>query len=308
METTATSHAEVSAPASAPERAGVRMWRDALGSPVSSAVTALLFVVLFANPMQKLAWDWWNNPEAGHGLLLAPLALWFIYRGRIRDDARPAVKLGLLILAGAVLIRYASGLAAELYTMKMSMVMALGGLVVYAYGFRQLLQWWLPFTLLWLSVPLPELVTAGLALPLQFQASRMGAALLEWRDIPVRLDGNVIRLPGHTLFVAEACSGLRSITSLLALSVLLGGMILNGPLSRGLLILVAIPIAIVINAVRVFLTGFLVLFIGPEFGEGFMHTTEGWLMFLVAFAMLGLAAWLIGRGASLFTRLRTSHA
>ncbi|HEX5581480.1 MAG TPA: exosortase/archaeosortase family protein [Gemmatimonadaceae bacterium] len=298
----------MAAPAQPPERAGVQMWRDALSAPVPAALTALTFVILFAKPMRLLAWDWWNNPEAGHGLLLAPLSLWFIWRGSIRPDARPNQALGTVMLIGAVVVRYAAGLAAELYTMKVSMVLALAGLVVFAYGFRQLLRWWLPFTLLWLSVPLPELVTAGLALPLQLQASRMGAALLEWRDIPVRLDGNVIRLPGHTLFVAEACSGLRSITSLLALSVLLGGMVLNGPLTRGLLILVAIPIAIVINAIRVFLTGFLVLFIGPEFGEGFMHTTEGWLMFLVAFALLGAAAWVISRGATLATRMRTSHA
>jgi exosortase len=304
METTATSPAEL-APATAPvDRAGPRMWRDASGSPVPAALATLLFIILFAKPMRLLAWDWWNNPEAGHGLLLAPLALWFIWRGSIRDDAHGAVRIGTAMLVGAVLVRYASGLAAELYTMKMSMVLALAGLVVFAYGFRQLLQWWLPFTLLWLSVPLPELVTSGLALPLQFQASRMGAALLQWRDIPVLLDGNVIRLPGHTLFVAEACSGLRSITSLLALSVLLGGMVLPGALSRSLLVLAAIPIAIVINAVRVFLTGFLVLFVGPEFGEGFMHTTEGWLMFLVAFAMLGAAAWLISRGVSLIATWR----
>ncbi|HEY0969918.1 MAG TPA: exosortase/archaeosortase family protein [Gemmatimonadales bacterium] len=286
----------------------MRMWRDIQAAPIPAALTALTFVILFAKPMRLLASDWWNNPEAGHGLLLAPLSLWFVWRGTVREDAKPNVAIGIAMLIGAVLVRYASGLAAELYTMKMSMVLALAGLVVFAYGFRQLLQWWLPFTILWLSVPLPELVTAGLALPLQFQASRMGAALLEWRDIPVRLDGNVIRLPGHTLFVAEACSGLRSITSLLALSVLLGGMVLNGPLTRGLLIVLAIPIAIVINAIRVFLTGFLVLFIGPEFGEGFMHTTEGWLMFLVAFALLGATAWLIGRGANLATRLRTGHA
>src|SRR5690606_30017497 len=128
------------------------------------------------------------------------------------------------------------------------------------FGFRQAMRWWLPFVLLWLSVPLPELVTSQLALPLQLRASQMGAALLAWRDIPVLLDGNIIHMPGQKLFVAEACSGLRSLTSLIALAVLMGALWLKRPGTRILLLLLAIPIAIVINGVRVFLTGFLVYF------------------------------------------------
>lgn len=282
-----------------------RLVRDLLASPVPAAVAALLFVLLFAKPMQLLARDWWNNPEAGHGLLLAPLAVWLVWRDGVREGARPNVRLGLLMIFAAVVVRYMAGLAAELYTMRMSMVLALAGLTVFAYGFRQLLAWWLPFTLLWLSVPLPELVTSALALPLQFKASEMGASLLRWRDIPVRLNGNVIQLPGgHSLFVAEACSGLRSLTSLIALGVLLGGMVLRSPISRVLLVLVAIPIAIVINGFRVFLTGFLVFFVSPEMGEGFMHTTEGWLLFLVSFVLLGVASWVIGRGEGFLRRRR----
>ena len=293
------------APAARPSLLDHRLIRDVMGSPVVSATTALFFLLLFARPMRLLARDWWSNPEAGHGLLLAPLALWLIWRTPIRADAAPQARLGLLMVVGGVLVRYMSGLAAELYTMRMSMVLALAGLVVFAYGFRQLLRWWLPFTLLWLSVPLPELVTSALALPLQFKASEMGAGMLAWRDIPVRLDGNVIMLPGgHKLFVAEACSGLRSLTSLLSLGVLLGGMVLRWPVSRVLLVLAAIPIAILINGVRVFLTGFLVFFVSPEMGEGFMHTTEGWLMFLIAFIMLGSAAWIIGRGEGFLLRRR----
>ncbi len=260
---------------------------------VPFALAAITFVILFSRPAQLLARDWWNDPEAGHGLLLAPLALWFAWKSGIRDDARPNVALGVAILLGAVLLRYMSGLAAELYTMRISMVGALVGLTVFVYGIRQALHWWLPFVMLWLSVPLPELVTSQLALPLQFRASQMGAALLAWRDVPVLLDGNVILMPGQKLFVAEACSGLRSLTSLIALAVLMGALWLKRPWFRILLLVLAIPIAIVINGIRVFLTGFLVFFVSPEMGTGFMHTTEGWLLFLVSFALIGAAAGVI---------------
>lgn len=253
-------------------------------------VTALAFVVLFLDPATLLVRDWWTNPEAGHGLLLAPVAGWLAWKKGWVGAARPSVGLGLLILGGAVLLRTVSELAAELFTMRFSMVAAAVGLVVYYRGIRQALAWWLPFVLLALAIPLPELVTSTIALPLQFRASRMGAALLEWRQVPVRLTGNVIDIPGHRLFVTEACSGLRSLTALLSIGFLMGGLWLTRFWSRALLILLAIPIAVLINGVRVFLTGFLVYFVDPKMGEGFMHTTEGWLLFLVSLVFIGAAA------------------
>jgi exosortase len=252
-------------------------------------VTGLAFVLLFMRPAALLARDWWTNPEAGHGLLLAPVAIWLAWKQGVRTDARPDPGLGIAILMAAILLRTVSELAAELFTMRLSMLGAAMGLVVYFYGVRQLVAWWLPAVLLVLSIPLPELATSALALPLQFRASRMGAALLEWRHIPVRLSGNVIDLPGQRLFVTEACSGLRSLTALLSLAFLMGGLWLGRVWSRALLILAAIPIAVGINGVRVFLTGFLVYFVDPKLGEGFLHLTEGWLLFLVSLTLIGLA-------------------
>jgi exosortase len=172
------------------------------------------------------------------------------------------------------------------------MIMAIAGLTTYRYGVRQVLHWWLPFALASLAIPLPELVTQALALPLQFRASRMGAALLGMRHVPVVLSGNVIRLPGHELFVTEACSGLRSLTALISVAVLMSALVLRSIAGRIALVLLAIPIAIVVNGFRVFMTGFLVFFVGPEFGKGFMHLTEGWLLFLVSMSALALVAWL----------------
>ena len=253
-------------------------------------LTAALFTVLFARPAVLLARDWWTNPEAGHGLLLAPVAIWLAWKQGLRKSFQPAPLLGGLLLLFAVLVRATADLAAELFTLRMSLVLAGVGVIVYYRGLRQVLAWWLPLVLLTLSIPLPELVTSALALPLQFKASALGTKLLEWRQVPVRLSGNIIEIPGHQLFVTEACSGLRSLNALLALSVLMGGLWLNRVLPRVLLVLVAIPIAILINGVRVFLTGFLVYFVDPKLGEGFMHVTEGWLLFLVSLLLTSLAA------------------
>jgi len=256
--------------------------------------TAVAFAVLFAKPIYLLARDWWTMPEAGHGLLLAPVAIWMAWRSGIGPDAKPNRTLGITLLLLAIAVRTASGLAAELFTMRGSVVIALAGITAYEFGFRQLLRWWLPFALICLSIPLPELITQTLALPLQFKASRMGAALLEMRSVPVRLAGNVIQLPGRELFVTEACSGLRSLTALLSMSVLLGALVLKKPVTRMALLLFAVPVAIVVNGIRVFLTGYLVYYVSPAYGEGFMHVTEGWLLFLVSLSILAGMAWIGG--------------
>ena len=257
-----------------------------------AVLAAIAFAILFSEPAVLLVRDWWNDPDAGHGLLLAPLAIWLAWRSGL-VAARPARVSGALILTGAVLLRYLSGLAAELFTMRLSLLMGAAGLVLFWCGWRQLLHWWLPVILLVLSIPLPDIVTSSLALPLQLRASRWGAALLEFRHVPANLSGNVIQLPGRQLFVTEACSGLRSLTALLSLGVLVGGLWLRHPAGRILLVLAAIPVAMVVNAFRVFLTGFLVYFVSPDLGEGFMHLSEGWLLFVIAFLLLGAFTWVV---------------
>ncbi len=257
-------------------------------------LTAIAYMLLFAKPAQLLADAWWNDPNSGHGLLLAPLSIWLAARAGIVKEAKPQYVLGLCMLIVAVIFRYAADLAAELFVMRCSMILALGALVVWHAGFRQLLHWWLPFTLVSLSIPIPEVILNSVALPLQFMASQIGAGLLEWRNIPVRLSGNVIRIPGQELFVAEACSGLRSLTALLSLGVLMGALFLRTWPLRLLLVALTIPVAILINGFRVFLTGFLVLYVSPEMGQGFMHTSEGMVMFGGAFMVTALLTWALG--------------
>lgn len=254
---------------------------------VPVGLAAICFAVLFYQPFLMLVRDWWLLPEAGHGLLLAPVAGWLAFRAGRQPDASGQIGLGVCLLLLSVLLRYAAGLAAEYYTMRLSILGALLALTVYYFGTSQVRHWWLSFLLLFFAIPLPELVTQALALPLQFKASQLGARLLELRHVPVHLSGNVIRVPGHDLFVTEACSGLRSLTALLSTALLTGAVILRTPFARVLLLLLAIPVAVVINGVRVFVTGFLVYFVSPAFGTGFMHQTEGWLLFLVSLAAIG---------------------
>ena len=283
------------------EHGSARRWAMPVVLPY--LLWGLAFVFLFAKPAALLARDWWTDPEAGHGLLLAPAAVWLAFKRGLVRDREGNTFAGLALLALAVTMRLMGELAAELFTMRFSLVIAIVALVVFYLGWRQLVAWWLPAVLLALAIPLPELIRSAIALPLQFRASALGASLLEWRQVPVELKGNIIQLPGHRLFVTEACSGLRSLTALLSLAVLIGGVWMRHPLTRVALLAVAVPIAILLNGVRVFLTGFLVYFVDPKLGEGFMHLTEGWLLFVVSFGIVGVTAlglraaerWLLAR-------------
>lgn len=255
---------------------------------------AVVFLVLFRGPLAGTVRLWWTDAESAHGLLLAPVAVWLAWRSGLTAAPRPQPFFGAALLAVAVALRYAGGLAAEPYTMRLAILVAGCGLVVSVFGLRQIRHWWLPATLLFLSLPLPELLVAGLALPLQLEASRLGATLLAWRHVPVTLAGNVIELPGRSLFVTEACSGLRSLTALLAIGVLIGGLWLRTAWARVMLVAAAVPVAMLLNAVRIFATGFAVHFISPDLGEGVLHLTEGWVTFAIALAVLaGLARLLL---------------
>jgi exosortase len=274
-------------------------WEALRGESRSETLAGLLvacaFAMLFWRSASTLAVDWWTDPDAGHGLLLAPVALYLAVKRGWSERAVPQPILGMALLVVAVLLRYAAQLAAELFTLRFSMLLAACALIVFARGARQLAHWWLPALLLLLCIPLPSVVLQTLAFPLQLQASRIGATLLSWRYVPVLLAGNVIYLPGHSLFVTEACSGLRSLTALLALALLIAGTWLRWPASRVTLVLAAIPVAVLLNGFRVFLIGFLVYYVDPRLGEGLMHYTEGWLIFLAAFGILGSMGWALQR-------------
>jgi exosortase len=286
--------------------ARLRAWKIS----VPAVLAGLAFVVLFTTPFRSLLDQWWNDPDSGHGLLLFPVALWLAWREGIDPDAKPSRKWGITILLGAILLRALGSAAAELFTQRFSIWLAAVGLVVFHFGWVQIRRWWLPVVLLPLSIPLPAIVTDLLANPLQFKASKLATGMIKWRHIGVVTNGNVITIlptrdgPGATLFVAEACSGLRSLTALLSLGVLIGGMYLRHASTRALLVLLAIPVAVFVNAVRIFLTAFLVHFVDPNAGQGAFHRNEGWVMFMIAFVILGGVASVVRLGERGVARLR----
>ena len=258
-------------------------------------VTSGLFLACFAPVIYGLIVAWLTIPDAAHGILIAPVAVWLAWKSGVIADSQPARWTGAIIILVAVIASLFGRVAGVETIPRAALFMALVGLTLWFVGWRQVTAWWLPFLLFALTIPLPESIIASMTLPLQEIAAKMGAAMLSWRHIPVLLSGNVIRLPGHTLFVSEACSGLRSLTALLSMAILVGALFLKYPLSRILMVALAVGLAIFVNGIRIFMTGFLVFFVDPKLGEGFMHLTEGYLLFLISLSILALLTWLFLR-------------
>ena len=151
-----------------------------------------------------------------------------------------------------------------------------------------------PLAYLLFMIPLPSGWVTPLILRLQTLVSGAAVWILQTAGVPVYREGNVLELPaGASLFVAEACSGLRSLMALGTLGVVFAYFFRKNPIERAVLIASTIPIAILVNAFRVGLTGYLTHYYGTGAAEGTVHQMEGFFTFGLAFALLLIEAWLM---------------
>jgi exosortase len=121
---------------------------------------------------------------------------------------------------------------------------------------------------------------------MQLFASKVAARSLFLIGIPVLREGNMMILANTSLEVAEACSGIRSLISLLALAVVFAYLSQKETWKRIILVLSTFPIAIIANAARVSGTGILAHHYGDKVAQGFFHGFSGWILFVVAFGCL----------------------
>jgi exosortase len=248
------------------------------------------FVALYQHVIAKLVHDWATDDNYSHGFLIVPIAAYLVWERRQalrRIELRPS-NLGLLVLAGSLAMLVAGTLGAELFLSRMSMLGVVAGSILFLGGWPAARVLVFPVAFLLLMIPIPAIIFNQIAFPLQLLASQFGTAAMSLASVPVLREGNVLVLSNTTLEVAEACSGIRSLVSLLTLGVLLGYFSDRRTWMRTVLSLATIPIAIFANGLRVAGTGIAAYYIGPEAAEGFFHTFSGWLVFVAALALLVL--------------------
>jgi exosortase len=248
-------------------------------------------LLVYAPVLSSLVRQWASDENYSHGFVVIPFALYFVWRDRRRLATLPVqpAATGLLVTIGSLLLFVAGELGAELFLTRVSLIGVAAGTILFLYGSAHLRALAFPLGLLFLMVPLPAVVFNQIAFPLQLLASRVGESVLSAAGIPVLREGNVLILPTTTLEVAQACSGIRSLVSLLTLAVLLGKFSEPRRWARVVLAALAVPVAIASNAARVAGTGLAADWIGPRAAEGFFHEFSGWVVFVVAFSLLALA-------------------
>ena len=246
------------------------------------AVVLALSSNLFGAVLADMAHDWWTEPALSQGMLLPPLALYiaWMYRRQTFSYCAAPDNRGLLLIACACLMFLLGKWASEFFLMRFSFVILLAGLAWTFWGVQRLRTLTFPLLLLATMVPLPVMLYNSLAAPLQLLASDLATRIAQALGVSVFRDGNVIQLAGTSLGVAEACSGLNSLSALIVGSVLLGFLMCSRPLARITLFVLAIPLAIAVNVIRVAGTAIIADY-NQEFAEGFslllgMACLRGW--------------------------------
>ena len=262
------------------------------GLPRWQAIALLLLVAgLYASILAHLFLQWVGpsrDPNFEHGIFVPLFALFVLWQDRKRLRAIPSdpswaglplVLLSLLMLALGVL-------GAELFFSRVSLLILLAGLIILFQGWTFFRAVLFPWAFLILMIPIPKLILQQVTFPLQLLASKLATDLLELVGVPVLRQGNVIVLASMPLDVAEACSGIRSLLTLVTLAIIYGYLMETRIWIRVVLALLAVPIAVAANSFRIFGTGLLVQYWDPDKAEGFFHTFSGWLIFVVALIML----------------------
>lgn len=246
------------------------------------------FLAVFWPVWRNLIADWYRTEEYSHGFLIVPIALFIGLRKREKLAKIPLSPslYGLAIVVFALLLYFFARLAEIKTLASLSMVIFAWGATLYVFGFIFLKEVSFPLLMLFLMIPVPAQIYSQATIPLQLivtKASVYAAGLL---GIPILREGNVIHLPNHTLQVVQACSGLRSMISLVTLGAVMGYLVLNSNILRGILLLGGILAAIMTNIVRVFIMILAFHYFEIDLAKGTIHTYFGIGIFLLAILIL----------------------
>jgi exosortase len=253
---------------------------------------------LYGPTASALVSEWLSSADASYGLVLVAVALvvlWSrrsLFLSKVRSSAPSAV--GLSVLLCGLALYLVGMLGADIFLTRVSAVVVIGGVIAFLAGTAAARVVAAPLFFILLSIPPPALVVTALTLPLQMVASRIGEGVLLLVGVPVVREGNLLRLHSATLEVAEACSGLRSLLSLTAIAALFAWATETSWLKRITLVATAVPIAVVVNGLRVAATGIACETWGRAAAADPWHTMMGWITFAVSLALLLLLPRIFG--------------
>ena len=265
---------------------------------ITLALLSLCFILVYYQVILQLAYSWDNNPNYSHGYFIPFISgfmIWYKREEIFGKPISPRPFLGMILMLAGLMQLMVAWVGSEHFLQASSMIPVLIGLSLVFWGTAVTRKLLVPILFLIFMIPLPAILWNQLAFPLALMASKIGASAVDMMGLPILREGNILYLPGVTLQVEEACSGLRSLTTLFALSALIAYMSPLWRLSKLIIFLAAIPIALVGNVVRLIATAVLARYYGPGMAEGFIHDFSGWLLFVFGLIFLMLLQSLLTR-------------
>jgi exosortase len=254
-----------------------------------AGVLFLLTAWLYAPIVTRLAVQWWQDPNYIHGFFVPAFSLLLLWEDRAKLAALPLKPSwsGLVILLFALLALAVGVLSSEFFLPRISLLLLIAGIVVFFAGWEYLLAVSFPLAFLILMIPSATIFTR-VTFPLQIFASKTASFLLTLAGVSVVREGNILLLSSARMQVAEACSGIQSLFSLVTLAIVYGYLVETKIGMRILLALAALPISILANALRISAIAFVLQRWGIERAQGTFHTFSGWLIFMSSLALLFL--------------------
>jgi exosortase len=254
------------------------------------AILTALSLWLYWGTLTHLMSQWYHDPDFSHGFFVPLFSAFVLWQERTlltRIALKPSWT-GLGVILSALCLLVLGQMGAELFLSRLSLLLLLAGAVILFFGWNLFRAVLFPWAFLLLMIPIPKVAFNQITFPLQLLASRVAADILRSPlfGVPVLREGNVIYLASMALEVAEACSGIRSLMSLLTLAIIYGYLMERRMWVRWALALASVPIAVAANCVRIIGTGLLVQYWNADKADGYFHASWGWLTFIVAFVML----------------------
>jgi exosortase len=255
---------------------------------VAVGLVVVALAIVYWSVITGLISAWSTDDNYSHGFFIVPLAVYFAWERRraiASAPEQPSIA-GLLVVAGSLLLLVAGVLGAELFLARISILGTIAGVILFLFGWQMLRILAFPLAFMVLMVPLPAMIFNKIAFPLQLLASHVGESTVSAMNIPILREGNVLVLANATLEVAEACSGIRSLVSLVTLGLVFGYFVDHRIWVRAFIAFSAIPVAILANGLRVASAGVAAHYYGAVGVEGLFHQFSGWVVFGLGFAMM----------------------
>jgi exosortase len=248
-----------------------------------------LFAAAYFPAGQILFSQWLELEEYSHAFLTLPLIgyiVWLDRKALHKQQSSMQQIFAIVILTLSTLFYVVANKFHFLSAINLFMVVTMLALILYFLDLNSLKKLAFPILLLIMLIPIPDQFYAMITVPLQLKVSQLSTFVMHLLNIPILREGNVLHLPNKTFEVVGACSGMRYIISIATLSLLLGYFTLNQSVSRIILAVFAIPIAFLVNIIRVMSMVLVFHYFQIDWTTGSAHTFMGVVIFGIALIFL----------------------